>query len=247
MNESIVAACLAVNCEEARVVGMSRKRKARWKLCVCVLAVLFVVALSAMRIASINSVDYIASFAQGDESIEVAGDDQPSSNEQYRLLEFDLGDETNMEGLNTGSRIFPSGITVSFSNPRFVSCADMMERFDGWIPFYGLVDNEYDDPWYFVVDMTVKNFSGQVSPVMNFTLESGSWSTYLEEATTELFNDYSEEDPYLFMVSPGETKTFSVSYELWEPTFSEGQWQDVLNLDYSITYVDYPTKITVKI
>lgn len=118
-----------------------------------------------------------------------------------------------------------------------------MSRHENWIPYYDSTMRKYDNPLYLQVDTAITNTSNQDFKPVWFTLETRSWSTIIDPDTTCLENGIGDSDD--FIVTCGQEQSFTASYQLWEPTFSKSQWENVRNLPYQLVYLDYPEKYSI--
>lgn len=154
---------------------------------------------------------------------------------------FDFEEPVDLSGIKAEKTTIPDSIQYRFSNPRIVSEEDIMSRHENWIPYYDSTMRKYDNPLYLQVDIAITNTSNQDFKPVWFTLETRSWSTIIDPDTTCLENGIGDSDD--FIVTCGQEQSFTASYQLWEPTFSKSQWENVRNLPYQLVYLDYPEKV----
>lgn len=201
----------------------------------CVLCAL-VFVLSMVRIQHVNDALKIDENA---ESKVTNIKDPDTVDETYGLLE-----PIDISLVESHKKIAPQGVSCFFSNPRIIELKDLISIYPDWLPHLSSDSSKKsDDPKYLLVDMTIDNNSSEDSPILWFNAQAGSWSQPNDPPSTKLLNNMNDEDQ--FLARSGESVTYVVSYQLWEPVFSPEQWERVDVLDYSLTLIDYPRKIIV--
>ncbi|MDR0515288.1 MAG: hypothetical protein LBG81_09060 [Coriobacteriaceae bacterium] len=213
------------------------------------LVVLVVVVASAFRISQVNSIQY--GEAPG-------GSRETEDGSVLRHL-YRIGEQIDLSGYEADKKKAPQGYMVTYDSHQIVEADDIQSEFPDWAPYYSSATEKYDPEKYLKVRMTVTNNSEEEASPLWFRLESTSWSTIVNPQLTALMNGASgmsgaqketgEESAAhgSLTVPPHESRTFTVVYSLWEPTFSEQQWQNVYDLPYSLVLLDYPDKLIVNL
>lgn len=201
----------------------------------------FIIIIFSFCIFSYTRIESVNENLHPEESDYAVAHQEESS--KTNTVEYHLGDKVDMSGVKQPKGTIPQGVKYTFSNALIKTENDLSMEYDGWATLFGPSGNKYDDPMYLELDMKIENDSNEAFYPIWFKAESHPWSTVLDPNATYLENH--TEDREYFLVNPGETKIFIISYQLWEPVFSDGQWEEVRSLPYSLTYLDYPIKIIV--
>ena len=210
-----------------------RKRKTGLRILLLVVILVFFFA-SAGRIKGVN--ESVSSL----DSVAVSG----SYEAGLDLKEYVEDEKISLSGMTVDAQLIPEGITYLVSNARIESESDAMEDHPGWTGVtYSSEYLKYDEPLFLLVDITIENNTGDAYQPVWLNLEAGSWSTVRYPDLMLLENN--AKDKADFIVAAGETRVFTIPYELWEPTFSKTQRTHVYALDYSLTCLDYPRKVLV--
>lgn len=212
---------------------------------VCGVALLLVlVILIAFSCARIQAVQ--------EESLKMAQrfhDDGGSSiqNTRNQVYTYDLNEKIDLEGLKTDSGVVQQGVSYTFSNPRLIS-EDELEKLSGYT---NLARRSYSSPKYILVDLLIDNTSDEPSPSLWFSLEAGSVSLLSDETATGALNGYSVDENYVatneffYRAEAYSTQRVTYAFELIEDYIGEDHWSHLSELNYSLVYIDYPTKIVV--
>lgn len=201
------------------------------------IAAVFIIAASISRFQEVNS--GVSDIGQSIDNIE-----ETDAEQGFIRIDYVLNEEFPLEGLRTDKGDLVGCVFCRVSDPRIESEGSIQEKHPDWggVP-YDAAYQKYDAPLFLQVDFSISNNSDEDFAPLWPDVESGSWSNvrYKDLMLVENNADAASD----FIVPAGQARTFVLTYQLWEPTFSSSQWMNVRSLDYSIVFLSYPTKISV--